>query len=46
MLGATLSIVTDLVRDAARPLPGDTADYDPLLEFIGYAGDPIVTAVV
>src|ERR1700693_6400624 len=37
MLDATLSIVADLVRDAARPLTGAGTDYDPLLEFIGDA---------
>ena len=37
MLDATLSIVTDLVRDAARPLTGASTDYDNLLEFIGDA---------
>jgi erythromycin esterase-like protein len=37
MLDATLPIVTDLVRDAAHPLTGASADYDPLLEFIGDA---------
>ena len=37
MLDATLPIVTDLVRDAAHPLTGADADYDPLLEFIGDA---------
>jgi len=37
MLDATLPIVTDLVRDAARPLTGANTDYDPLLEFIGDA---------
>jgi len=35
MLDATLPIITDLVRDAARPLTGAVTDYDPLLEFIG-----------
>lgn len=37
MLEATLPIVTDLVRDAARPITGARSDYDPLLEFIGDA---------
>ena len=37
MLDATLAIVTDLVRDAAHPLTGAGADYDPLLKFIGDA---------
>jgi len=37
MLSATLSIVRDLVRDAARPLTGSASDYDQLLEFIGDA---------
>jgi len=37
MLDATLPIVTDLVRDAASPLVGASADYDRLLEFIGDA---------
>jgi len=35
MLDATLPIITDLVRDAARPVTGAVTDYDPLLEFIG-----------
>ncbi len=37
MLDATLPIVTDLVRDAASPMTGSSADYDPLLDFIGDA---------
>jgi erythromycin esterase-like protein len=37
MLDATLAIVADLVRDAARPLTGASTDYDHLLEFIGDA---------
>jgi erythromycin esterase-like protein len=37
MRDATLPIVTDLVREVARPLTGADADYDPLLEFIGDA---------
>ena len=37
MLDATLTIVTDLVRDAAHPLTGADADYDPLLNLIGDA---------
>ena len=37
MLNATLPIITDLVRAAARPLTGATTDYDHLLEFIGDA---------
>lgn len=37
MLDVTLPIVTDLVRDAASPLVGATADYDRLLKFIGDA---------
>ncbi|HVN19284.1 MAG TPA: erythromycin esterase family protein [Dongiaceae bacterium] len=37
MSDAILSIVTDLVREAAHPLTGAGADYDPLLEFIGDA---------
>ncbi len=37
MLDATLTIVTDLVRDAAHPLTGADADYDPLLNSIGDA---------
>ena len=37
MVNATLSIVTDLVHDAAAPLVGSSADYDRLLEFIGDA---------
>jgi erythromycin esterase-like protein len=37
MQDATLPIVRDLVRDAASPLGGAAADYDPLLEFIGHA---------
>ncbi len=35
MPDATLSIVTDLVRDSAHPLTGSSADYDDLLDFIG-----------
>ena len=35
MLDASLSITTDLVRDAARPLAGSNPDYEPLIEFIG-----------
>jgi erythromycin esterase-like protein len=34
MLDATLSIVADLVHDAARPLTGAGTDYDPLLDLI------------
>jgi erythromycin esterase-like protein len=37
MLTATLTIVTDLVKEAARPLTRSGRDYDPLLEFIGDA---------
>jgi len=37
MLDATLPIVKDLVRDAAHSLTEGGADYDPLLEFLGYA---------
>jgi hypothetical protein len=37
MLDPILTIVTDLVRDAAQPLTGSPADYDELLEFIGDA---------
>ena len=37
MPDATLPIIMDLVRDAASPLSGGAADYDPLLEFIGNA---------
>jgi erythromycin esterase-like protein len=37
MIDATLSIVTDLVREAAYPLTGSATDYDPLLELIGDA---------
>ncbi|MGD1093963.1 MAG: erythromycin esterase family protein [Bryobacteraceae bacterium] len=37
MTNATIPIVTDLVRDAAQPLTGSTADYDPLLKLIGDA---------
>ncbi len=37
MLDATLTIVTDLVRDAACALTGAGTDYDSLLEFIGDA---------
>lgn len=35
MPDATLSIVTDLVRDSAHPLTGSSGDYDGLLDFIG-----------
>src|SRR5271166_2516365 len=37
MQSATLTIVTDLVRDAAHPLTGSRTDYDHLLDFIGDA---------
>jgi erythromycin esterase-like protein len=37
MLEATLPVVTDFIRDAATPITGSSADYDPLLEFIGDA---------
>jgi erythromycin esterase-like protein len=37
MLASTLSIVTDLVREAAHPLTGSVADYDALIESIGEA---------
>ena len=37
MLTSTLSIVTDLVRDAAHPLTGAETDYDHLLDYIGDA---------
>lgn len=37
MLDATLPIVSDLVRNAASPMTGSSADYDRLLEFIGDA---------
>jgi erythromycin esterase-like protein len=37
MLDAALPIVTELVRDAARPLTGGGEDYTPLLEFVGDA---------
>ena len=37
MLDPILAIVTDLVRDAARPLTGSAADYDDLLNFCGDA---------
>ena len=37
MLTSTLSIVTDLVREAAHPLTGSVADYDALLDSIGDA---------
>ena len=37
MLNATLPIIADLIRDAAHPITGAGADYDPLLEFIGSA---------
>lgn len=35
MRSATLTIVTDLIRDAAHPLTGSRADYDHILDFIG-----------
>ena len=38
MLTSTLSIVTDLVREAAHPLTGSVADYDALLDSIGEIG--------
>jgi len=37
MSDTTLSIVTDLVREAAHPLTGSATDYDSLLELIGDA---------
>jgi erythromycin esterase-like protein len=37
MFDSILPIVTDLVRDAARPLTGSPADYDDLLKFFGDA---------
>src|SRR5208283_3509686 len=37
MLDTTLSINIDLVRNAAHPLTGSPADYDPLLDLIGDA---------
>ena len=37
MLDTTLSIATDLIRNAARPLTGSPADYDPLMDCIGNA---------
>jgi erythromycin esterase-like protein len=37
MRNSILPVVTDLVRDAARPLTGSSADYDNLLEFAGDA---------
>ncbi len=37
MTNATLSIAVDLVRNAAHPLTGSPADYDPLLDLIGDA---------
>ena len=37
MLASTLSIVTDLVREAAHPLSGLANDYDALLDSIGEA---------
>jgi erythromycin esterase-like protein len=36
-MNATLTILTDLVHDAAHPLSGAARDYDPLLELIGDA---------
>src|ERR1035437_7497358 len=37
MTYATLSIVTNLIREAAHPLTGSGGDYDSLLEMIGDA---------
>lgn len=37
MLDATSLITSDLVREAAHPLTGSSADYDHLLDFIGDA---------
>ena len=37
MASATLSIVTNLIREAAHPLTGSGGDYDSLLEMIGDA---------
>jgi hypothetical protein len=33
-MNATLTILTDLVHDAAHPLSGARQDYDPLLELM------------
>src|ERR1700752_1169003 len=37
MQEATRPIMIDLIRDAAHPLTGSSADYDPLLNHIGDA---------
>ena len=37
MLASTLSIVTDLIHEAANPLTGSSSDYDSLLAHIGEA---------
>jgi erythromycin esterase-like protein len=37
MPDVSLNIVTDLVQEAAHALTGSSADYDPLLDFIGDA---------
>jgi erythromycin esterase-like protein len=37
MTSANLTIITDVVREAARPFAGGVTDYDLLLEFIGEA---------
>ncbi|HTY84731.1 MAG TPA: erythromycin esterase family protein [Silvibacterium sp.] len=37
MLDTSLSINVDLIRDAAHPLTGGPADYDPLMDLIGDA---------
>src|SRR5436305_12434742 len=37
MPDANLNVMTDAVREAARPLAGEERDYDPLLQLIGAA---------
>jgi erythromycin esterase-like protein len=37
MLDATLTLITDLVKESAHPLTRSAGDYDPLLELIGNA---------
>src|SRR5437868_7006591 len=37
MANANLNVIADAVREAARPLAGESHDYDPLLKLIGAA---------
>src|SRR5256714_11821141 len=37
MATVKLNVITDVVREAARPLAGESRDYDPLLQLVGAA---------